>query len=157
MIKTTSNRHHTARSKGINLKIQGQSLVEFAMVIPLLLLFIFGTFDLGRLFSYKIIFANAAREGAHYLFIHPEDKATGFSGTIAAVQKEAKYPVLLIPGLTIQTDDISIICVDVELPSSSCDRGSTASVIVSQEVPLGLFGLFVQSPAVTAKASMLIP
>jgi hypothetical protein len=42
----------------------GQSLVEFALVFPLLILFLFGLFDLGRaVYAYNTV-ANAAREGA---------------------------------------------------------------------------------------------
>ena len=44
----------------------GQNLVEFAIVLPLLLLFIFGAVDLGRLFHAYIAITNAAREGARF-------------------------------------------------------------------------------------------
>lgn len=44
----------------------GQNLVEFAIVLPLLLLFIFGAVDLGRLFHAHIAITNAAREGSRF-------------------------------------------------------------------------------------------
>jgi hypothetical protein len=43
---------------------KGQSLVEFALVIPILLLVIFGLFDLGYAVFIKNMLSNAAREGA---------------------------------------------------------------------------------------------
>lgn len=42
----------------------GQSLVEFALTLPLLLLFIAGVFDLGWAIYAKNTIADAAREGA---------------------------------------------------------------------------------------------
>lgn len=123
------------------------------MLIPLLLLFVFGIFDLGRLFYYKIVFTNAAREGAHYLFAHPNDKGSSFSGTIAAVMDEADKSEVDILG----AEDITIVCIDDVIPYNSCDRGSTASISVSQEIQLGLIGLFIQTPTITGTANMLIP
>lgn len=42
----------------------GQSLVEFAMVVPLLLLLVFGIIDFGRLLMNQVTLTNAVREGA---------------------------------------------------------------------------------------------
>jgi Flp pilus assembly protein TadG len=54
----------------------GQELVEFAIILPLLLLLVFGAVDLGRLFHAYITISNAAREGARYGIIYPEDTAS---------------------------------------------------------------------------------
>ncbi len=43
---------------------QGSALVEFAVVLPLLLLILFGIFDFGFLFQKYEVVTNAAREGA---------------------------------------------------------------------------------------------
>ena len=43
---------------------RGQSLVEFAMVVPLLLLLVFAIIDFGRAFDSWITVTSAAREGA---------------------------------------------------------------------------------------------
>jgi hypothetical protein len=43
---------------------RGQSLVEFAMVVPLLLLLVFGVIDFGRLLMNQVTLTNAVREGA---------------------------------------------------------------------------------------------
>ena len=47
-------------------KPKGQSLVEFAIMLPILLLLILGVFDLGRVIYYYSAIANAAREGARF-------------------------------------------------------------------------------------------
>jgi len=43
---------------------RGQSLVELALVLPLLLLLVVGIIDFGRAYNNYIIITNAAREGA---------------------------------------------------------------------------------------------
>ncbi len=43
----------------------GQSLVELALVLPVLLLLVLAAVDLGRIFFARIAVANAAREGAY--------------------------------------------------------------------------------------------
>ena len=47
-------------------KQKGQDLVEFALVLPLLLLIVVGVLDLGRAFFAAIAVANVAREGARH-------------------------------------------------------------------------------------------
>ncbi len=53
----------------------GQSLVEFALILPLFVLFIIGVFELGRAFFAYIAISNAAREGARIYTFWP-DKTT---------------------------------------------------------------------------------
>jgi hypothetical protein len=45
---------------------KGQSLVELALTLPLLVLIMFGVLDMGRAFFALITIHNAAREGARY-------------------------------------------------------------------------------------------
>lgn len=52
-------RRHAARTR-----TRGQSLVEFALVLPLFLVFVAACLDLGRVFYANISLNNAAREGA---------------------------------------------------------------------------------------------
>ena len=54
---------HSRRSKG-------QSLVELALVLPVLLLLVLAAVDLGRIFFARIAVANAAREGAYEASYH---------------------------------------------------------------------------------------
>jgi Flp pilus assembly protein TadG len=53
-------------------KARGQGLVEFALVLPLFLLLVFGIMDLGlAVFSYNSI-TNAAREGARLAIVNQD-------------------------------------------------------------------------------------
>lgn len=44
----------------------GQALVEMALVLPILLLLVFGIVEFGRILNAKLIVSNASREGARY-------------------------------------------------------------------------------------------
>lgn len=53
----------------------GQSLLELALALPLLLLILLGTIDLGRLYADYTDLKGAVREGAGYGAYHPADSA----------------------------------------------------------------------------------
>lgn len=59
----------------------GQSLVEFALALPLLLVMLLGLADLGRAFYYTSAIANAARAGAAYA---ASNASTATTNTVAA-------------------------------------------------------------------------
>ncbi|MEI6207934.1 MAG: TadE/TadG family type IV pilus assembly protein [Desulfuromonadales bacterium] len=48
---------------------KGQALVEFALILPLLLLLLFGIIEFGRAFFQKNMTINAAREGARFAVV----------------------------------------------------------------------------------------
>ncbi len=52
---------------------KGQSLVEFALLLPIFLLAVVVVFDLGRAIYYYSAVHNAAREGVRYGVVHPND------------------------------------------------------------------------------------
>jgi TadE-like protein len=62
---------------------RGQSLVEFAITLPLLLLVVFGTVDLGRAFFQGIVLENAVKEGAFLGARSPECDAPS-GGSVCA-------------------------------------------------------------------------
>lgn len=64
---------------------KGQDLVEYALLLPFMLMLIMGIFDLGRVtFLYSTI-TNISREGARYGVVHPCDNP----GVIAAAKDKA--------------------------------------------------------------------
>ncbi len=50
--------------------IKGQSIVEFSLTLPILLLIFFTFLDLGRAVYYYSALGNAVREGARYASVH---------------------------------------------------------------------------------------
>ncbi len=79
----------------------GQGIVEFALLLPILILIIVGVFDLGRAFHALITITNAAREGARYGTMHPDEDA---NMKLAAVNEAAGS------GIIIGVDDVFINC-----------------------------------------------
>jgi len=63
---------------------KGQSLVEFAIILPLLLIVLAGVLDLGRLFYSYVAVTDAAAEGAAYGALNPGDTAGIISRAQAA-------------------------------------------------------------------------
>src|SRR5579871_769499 len=63
----------------------GVALVEFAFIVPMFMLLLLCTIDLGRAYSTSVTLTNAVREGARYGITNPTDT----SGIIAKVQSAA--------------------------------------------------------------------
>ena len=56
---------------------RGQAIVEFALVLPLLLILLFGVIDFGRALQTYITINNASREGARLGAINPDADVEG--------------------------------------------------------------------------------
>lgn len=52
---------------------KGQALVELALVVPILLMLIFGITEFGRVFGTQLILLNSAREGVRYAAVGASD------------------------------------------------------------------------------------
>ena len=128
------NAMHSARPKppvaGRRARERGQELAEFAIVVPLLLLIVFGVLDLGRVFFAAITIANAAREGARYGMVYPADTA----GIETAVLQEAQTSGIDLtdPAKT----DIAVSC------PSGCGSGLPIRVTVTHQFQLLLTMVF---------------
>src|SRR4029077_10530393 len=67
LASTSTMRHgRVPRSLGMLRSQSGQSLVELALLTPLLLLLLVGTVEMGRYAYISVLVANAARAGAAY-------------------------------------------------------------------------------------------
>ncbi|HET8631398.1 MAG TPA: TadE/TadG family type IV pilus assembly protein [Thermomicrobiales bacterium] len=60
---------------GARRRYSGQSLVELALLLPLITLILVGAVDLGRVFFYYARLTNAVKEGALYGTYYPTDSA----------------------------------------------------------------------------------
>ena len=72
-----------------------QSLVEFALTLPLLLLILLGAVDLGRVFNASVAITNASREAARYGMSNLDD-TTGIKAR--AIQEAAGSGITLTPS-----------------------------------------------------------
>jgi len=100
-----------------------QSLVEFALILPILLFLILGVMDFGRMFYTKMVLTNAAREGANYLAYYPEDANNGYADTLAAINDETN-------SSTVQVGPADVTF------TGCCTRGEPVEVTVTKTVDL---------------------
>ena len=74
----------------------GQTLVEFAIVLPMALIMIVGIIELGVLVNQHLVLANAAREGA---------RTAAVGRTTSSIQSRV---LVLCTGVTVSPSDIQI-------------------------------------------------
>ena len=130
---------------------QGQGLVEFALVLPFLLVVVFGVFDLGRAYFATIILTGAAREGARHLSVYP-DYIPPFNETRVVAKDEARNS-----GINIEDELVTIDCTNIDGDPDECDSGGAAVVSVSHKFELVL-GWMLSSPiTITRSAQMVVP
>ncbi len=87
-------------NRKINFSKQAQTLVEFALILPIFIFLVVVIFDFGRAIYYYNAIHNAAREGARYGAIHP---SADYYAAIKA--KAVNYAIGL--GLTESDIDVS--------------------------------------------------
>lgn len=74
-----TTKDHADTPAAVGGRARGQALVEFALVLPIMLLLLLMAVDFGRLFTTYVAVNNAAREGAFYAAEHAAD--TPFDST----------------------------------------------------------------------------
>ena len=115
-------------------RTRGQSLVEFALVLPLMLVLMAAVLDLGRVFYATITMNNAAREGAFQASQTPDSYQSGQACNTATnlvvcrVQLETKGS-----GITIAPTDIAMSC---SVPGCPEQANSTVTVRVTGQFTL---------------------
>ena len=84
----------------------GQSLVEFTLVLPVLLVILAGLLDLGRLYYAYVAVTDAAAEGARYATMYPQDtsaiRTRASEATHGPVQIDADQVTVERPGQSIK-------------------------------------------------------
>ncbi|MDQ2913515.1 MAG: pilus assembly protein [Chloroflexota bacterium] len=107
-----------------------QTLVEFALVLPLFLLLVTGLFDVARAVWEENTLAYAAREGTRYAIVHGSGAALPLGPNDPAepnISQVVRNAAVGVPGITIVT----------AWPDGNNERGMRVSVdATSQFVPL---------------------
>jgi len=137
----------------------GQELLEFAIIVPLLLIFVIAAIDLGRVFYASVVVANAAREGARYAISYGIRWDSTPPGQLVIVNggqpiRDAVIQEAQGSGIAITNAEIQITC----LPAGTCVGGNPVRVTVTHA-----FDTIVSSFAgwngmnITRDAEMMIP
>lgn len=115
------------KNRGSRRSQRGAAAIEFAIVLPILLLFILGIVDLGLMMNSVSVTANAAREGA---------RAAALGATTAQTQAVARSAFGFLPGAAAATNTVTVTCksaagASCSLDDSTADSGGTVEVTVS--------------------------
>ena len=124
-------------------KSAAQSLIEFALLLPLLLLLILGAMDLGRLVTTKLALTNAAREGANFL---SRNAFADEDVTLATRIQETKE-IIKNEGQNAAITNVIITDGEIDIPLGAspacCTSGLPVSVTITQQVTL-IYGNILQ-------------
>ncbi|MFC7486698.1 TadE/TadG family type IV pilus assembly protein [Knoellia pratensis] len=125
-------------------------MVEFALLLPLLLLVLFGLIDMGRMFLVQAMVTNGAREGARMA-------ALGYSASEITARAEASMPNL--NGVSGGTHTVVPTTACPSVLTATSERSVTVTVSGFNWVALGaISGLFpgggITPPQPTATSSM---
>ena len=94
---------------------RGSVAVEFALLLPVLLLILFGIIDFGRAISYQITLTQAAREGA---------RVASLGGSTSAVTTRTESAAA--PTLTLTSANITV----TPATSPACGPGAGGDAVV---------------------------
>ena len=123
---------------------QGQAVVEFAVILPVLLLILFAILQFGVVFNNYIQVTAAAREGARKASV---SRSLGTASAESAATTAAKDAA---PGLN-QSN------ITVSFPNSpSFAQGSDVSVQVTYPYSISIIGLVVASGNLSSTTTMRV-
>jgi len=161
----------------------GQSLVEFALVLPLFLAILIGMVDIGRGIWANNVIANAAREAARYAIVHGgtgtnpcpvgPPVTTGSNKTVIPVASTTcPYPSPSKEGVRDAARNFTIaagfpvtvyVCYglscsgDTDTSGATNARGTPVTVLVTSEVPMIVPKLVgVNQINISASSTMLV-
>jgi Flp pilus assembly protein TadG len=138
----------------------GQSIVELALILPIMLLLLAVATDLGRLFHSRIVIANAARAGALEATRHPTSYVDGgacdalTNRIMCAIATESEGAILAVTP-----SDVTVVC---EPDPCSEALGNVIRVTVEGQFSLitpflsGFFGGSVVTLESTATAQIAV-
>jgi Flp pilus assembly protein TadG len=114
---------------------QGQTMTEFALVLPVLALILFAVIQFGIVFNNYITLTDATRAGARKAAVSRQDPNRN-SAVISAVRSSAS--------------DLTSTKLSVSPPSSTWQSGDDVTVTASYPYSISLLGLVVKSGSLTS-------
>ncbi|MFC7401050.1 TadE/TadG family type IV pilus assembly protein [Citricoccus sp. GCM10030269] len=145
----TRNHHRAFRvgraTSHPNSSEEGSSAVEFALVVPVLMLIIIGIIELGFAFNSQLQITAAARDAARVVSISAEPEAALAQARTSAVNAA--------PTVAIDPATVHIAVSPAGTAEQPCPPGSTATVTIDHTVDL-LTGLLGETMTVSGKGVM---
>jgi Flp pilus assembly protein TadG len=128
---------------------KGQSLIEFALLVPVLLIILAGILDLGRLYFAYVAVTDAAGEGVAYAAIYPPSVSSYTCPTTPACTNPGDTDCICARALDASGGLIQIEGDKVEIECANCPNqgsGDTVSVAVTYDFELRTFVLNIIVP-----------
>ncbi len=136
----------------------GQSMVEFALILPIIVLLLVGVFDLGRAFFSYIAITNAAREGARVVTFWP-GKATVADVNTAIDTEIGASPMVDVGNIASRViecgDPSAIVTTSTELQDCTSEHPIRVTLTYTFEPILSFF--FPQALTLRRSAEMMVP
>jgi Flp pilus assembly protein TadG len=115
---------------------RGQALAEFALILPLVLLFIAAILEFGRAWNIKQAVTDAAREGARYTVVM--DATMSMADVEAKVEERLALASIEESEIVISSNDPSCAVVADCFHNRDTGTGKEMTVSVSTEHYMGL-------------------
>ena len=106
---------------------KGQSIVELALILPILIVLLGAIIDFGWLYSCQISANNAVREAARYTSIHIYDNSTDNDAAIAE-------SIVLSEAAQLPDEETTVTLTYLDLDSDGAD--DSVQVTVTSPIPL---------------------
>jgi Flp pilus assembly protein TadG len=140
MPRIAENAHMTPRAPRRRRGERGQTVVEVAIALPILLTLLFAIFELGNVYSNKVQVDGAARDGARAAAV---SRLTGNGVTAATAAAKASAGDLNPSQLGVSV-------------SSTWVQGSLVTVTVTYPYSVSIYGLPVKSGTLTSTTKMRV-
>jgi Flp pilus assembly protein TadG len=119
---------------------RGQTMTEFALVLPILILLLFGVVQFGIAFNNYLMLTDAVRAGAR-----EGTTARHMADPVAAVEEQVRAA-----GTDLDPDDLDITVTSTWAPASD------VTVSASYPYSISLLGLVVKSGQLTSTTTMSV-
>ena len=118
---------------------RGQTLIEFALIAPIMFIFLFGIIDFGMALNRRIVIEHAVREGSRWAAVH----ITSDPSTCIDVQDRTAERA---GGSAIQPDEVGVHYFNESGPTTSPMAGDTVRVTAPFQYSFPLMSVFGGGP-----------
>jgi Flp pilus assembly protein TadG len=123
-------------------RTRGQSMVEFTLILPVLMLMIFGIYQFGQTYSDYIQVTNAARTGGRKALVSRSD-VNGVADAVAAAKGATWW---------LNTSQINVTVT----PAQPWVTGQTVTVTVTYPYAISLLGFVAGSGTLTSSTTVRV-
>lgn len=115
---------------------RGQSIVEFALLMPVLALTVWGTVDFGRWEQVRVSATNGVREAVRYAIVHPTAWSNAASAPANTIEGQLQT---IAVGTTVVNDDSHIVIDYYNTAGASAVLCGSYSATTDAFVPVGTY------------------